>query len=116
VQDDVLAKYPDRDLKVYAVWLTMVRTDARSEWPRNEIVDPRATHFWDERKAVGTALAARDDLKSWRPVAWDIWAMYSPGTTWSAEAPRPAASGRTIIRTRDQLEAAVAALPVGRAR
>ena len=53
----MLTKYPDRDLKVYAVWLAVVRTDARSEWPRNEIVVPRATHFWDEPKAVGTALA-----------------------------------------------------------
>jgi hypothetical protein len=94
----------------------MLRTDARSEWPRNEIVDPRATHFWDERKAVGTALAARDDLKGWRPVAWDIWAMFPPGATWTENVPRPIATGRTIIRTRDQLEAAVAALPLRQAQ
>jgi hypothetical protein len=111
VQDNVLAKLGDRDVKVFVVWLAMRRTDARSEWPRNEIVDPRATHFWDERKAVGTALAARDDLKSWRPVAWDIWAMFPAGTIWIADVPRPIASGHTVIGTRDQLEAAVAALP-----
>lgn len=107
-----MAKYGDRDVRVFVVWLRMLRTDARSEWPRNEIVDPRATHFWDERKAVGIALAARDDLKGWRPVAWDVWVTYPPGATWTAEAPRPAASGRTIIRTRDQLVAAIAVLPV----
>jgi hypothetical protein len=108
VQDDLLAKYRDRDLKVYVIWLTVLRTDARSEWPRNEIVDPRATHYWDEGKVVGAAIAAREELKSWRPVAFDIWAMYAPGTTWSAEAPRPNGSGRTILRTRDQLRQAVA--------
>ena len=111
MQDDLLAKYRDRDLKVYVIWLAMVRTDARSEWPRNEIVDPRATHYWDEGRVVGTAIAARDDLKHWRPVAWDIWAIYPPGTVWGSESPRPAGSGKTILRTRDQLEAAVAALP-----
>jgi len=111
VQDDLLAKYPDRDLKVFVIWLALSRTDARSEWPRNEIVDPRARHFWDPGKAVGIALAAREDLKSWRPVAYDIWTMYPPGLTWGDEAPRPAASGRTIIKTRAELGTAIAALP-----
>jgi hypothetical protein len=94
----------------------MIRTDARSEWPRNEIVDPRATHYWDERKIVGAALAQREDLKAWRPVAWDIWALFPPAITWSEAPPRSAGAGRTILRTRDQLEAAVAALPVVRTR
>ena len=111
MQDDLLTKYRDRDLRVYVIWLTMRRTDARSEWPRNEIVDARAVHYWDEGKVVGTALARRDELKAWRPAAWDVWSIYSPGVTWNGEAPLPAAFGRTILRTRDQLERAVAALP-----
>jgi hypothetical protein len=110
----MLATYGDRNFKVYVVWLKMLRTDTRSEWPRNEIVDPRATHYWDEARIVGTALAARDDLKAWRPVAYDIWAMYPPGTTWTADPPRPLGSGRTILKTRNQLAAAVGALPVMR--
>jgi hypothetical protein len=114
VQDDLLAKYRDRDLKVYVIWLKMLRTDARSEWPRNEIVDPRATHYWDEAKTVGTALAAGDALKAWRPVAWDMWAMYPPAATWTTGPPAPAGFGRTSLRTRDQLETAVAALPSAR--
>jgi hypothetical protein len=116
VQDDLLAKYRDRDLAVLVVWLSMLRTDDRSEWPRDEIVDRRAMHYWDRDKVVGTVLAMREDLKAWRPVAYDIWAMFPPGITWSADAPRPVASGRTIIGTRDRLAAAVAALPVARAR
>ena len=55
----MLAKYPDRDLAVTVVWFNMVRTDARDRWPRDEIVDRRARHFWDARKLVGTALAGR---------------------------------------------------------
>jgi hypothetical protein len=116
VQDDVLAKYADREVRVYVVWLRMLRTDDRSEWPRTEIVDPRAAHFWDPGKAVGAALARRDELKAWRPVAWDVWAMFPRATTWTTEPPQPSASGRTIIRTRDQLTAAVAALPARQAR
>ena len=116
MQDDLLAKYRDRDLAVLVIWMRVLRTDARDEWPRDEIVDRRATHFWDRDKVVGTALAAREDLKRWRPVAYDIWAMYPAGIMWSAEAPRPAGSGKTIISTRDRLAATIAALPVAGAQ
>jgi hypothetical protein len=116
VQDDVLAKFPDRDVAVFVVWFNMVRTDERARWPRDEIVDPRATHFWDTQKAVGKALAAREEVKAWRPVAWDVWTLYPAGVRWDAGTPAPGSYGRTIIRTRRDLAAAVAALPVGRSR
>jgi hypothetical protein len=111
VQEDVLAKLADRDVAVLVVWLTMVRTDARDLWPADAIIDPRATHYWDEAKAVGKALASRDDLSAWRPVAWDVWAVFPAGVRWDDAPPRPAAFGRTIIRTREQLAEAIAALP-----
>jgi hypothetical protein len=111
VQNDVLSKLRDRDVVVSVVWLNMVRTDARDLWPNDAIVDPRATHYWDASRAVGEALAARDDLRGWRPVAWDVWALFPPGAQWNATPPQPTASGRTIIRTRHQLYDAVAALP-----
>jgi hypothetical protein len=111
VQEDVLAKLADRDVAVSVVWLTMVRTDARDLWPADAIIDPRATHYWDGAKAVGKALASRDDLAAWRPVAWDVWAVFPAGVRWEDAPPRPAAFGRTIIKTRQQLADAVAALP-----
>ena len=109
----MLAKYPDRDVEVMVVWFAMVRTDARDRWPRNEIVDRRARHLWDQGKVVGTALAGREELAAWRPVAWDVWLLYPAGTTWDGSAPVPEARGRTIIKTRDALDAAVRALQVG---
>lgn len=108
----MLAKYPDRDVAVSVVWFNMVRTDARDRWPRDEIVDARARHYWDEAKVVGRALAGRDELAAWRPVAWDAWLLYPAGTTWDEAGPVPATRGRTIIRTRDALDAAMRALPV----
>ncbi len=108
----MLAKYPDRDVAVTVVWFNMVRTDARDRWPRNEIVDKRARHLWDAGKLVGTALAGRDELADWRPVAWDAWLLYPAGTTWDQTAPVPAARGKTIIRTRAALDDAMRALPV----
>lgn len=113
MQDDVLSKYPDRDVAVTVVWFNMVRTDARDRWPRNEIVDRRARHLWDPGKVVGSSLASRAALAAWRPVAWDAWLLYPSGTTWDVTTPVPAARGRTIIKTRDALDAAIRALPAG---
>jgi hypothetical protein len=113
VQDDVLAKYPDRDVAVTVVWFNMVRTDARDRWPRNEIVDRRARHLWDAGKLVGTALAGRQELAAWRPVAWDAWLLYPAGTTWDQTPPVPATRGRTIIKTRAALDEAMRALRAG---
>jgi hypothetical protein len=112
VQDDLLAKYPDRDVSVSVVWFNMVRTDARDRWPRDEIVDPRARHYWDEPKLVGRALAARDELASWRPIAWDAWLLYPAGTAADVAGVVPATRGRTIIKTREALEREIRALPV----
>jgi hypothetical protein len=111
VQDHVLAAYPDRDVAVQVVWFTMVWTDVRDRWPRDEIVDSRAAHFWDEARVVGAALAERDELAEWRPVAWDVWLMYPRGVMWTDAAPPSAAHGRTIIGSRDELEGAFARLP-----
>ncbi len=107
----MLARYSDRDLAVGVIWFSMVRTDARDRWPRNEIVDPRAQHFWDEHKLAGKALAAREELAAWRPVAWDVWLLYPPDVTWSGEAPATAQRGRTVIGTRGELDQAIARLP-----
>ena len=108
----MLAKYPDRDVAVTVVWFNMVRTDERGRWPRDEIVDPRARHLWDPGKVVGTALGGMDELAEWGPVAWDAWLLYPAGTTWETSGPVPAARGRTIIKTRAALDAAIRALPV----
>ena len=107
----MLAKYPDRDVSVTVVWFNMVRTDARDRWPPDEIVDGRARHLWDEAKLVGTALARHPDLAAWRPVAWDVWLLYPAGAAWDTAMPVPESRGRTIIKTRDALDAAIAALP-----
>jgi hypothetical protein len=111
VQDHVLAAYPDRRVRVYVVWFNMVRTDARDRWPNNEIVDARARHLWDEGKLVGRAIAADEAHRGWRPVAWDVWLLFAPESEWAGRVPAPVESGRTIIRTRNRLDARFAALP-----
>lgn len=52
------------------------------------IADPRVTAFHDPEQRLGRAMARR---LSWeRPVAWDVFLVYGPAASWTAEgAPAP---------------------------
>jgi hypothetical protein len=53
VQNELLAKYPKADVRVYAVWFNMMAGDARETWPVELLTDRRVVHRWDDPKAVG---------------------------------------------------------------
>ena len=53
VQTKILARYPDANLRVYAIWFNMFPGDARSKWRSDLLTDSRVTHWWDDGKVVG---------------------------------------------------------------
>ena len=53
MQEEILDKHPDADLKVYAVWFSMYPTDERDNWPSDILTDDRVVHYWDETRSVG---------------------------------------------------------------
>ena len=53
IEKEVLAKYPDEEIVVYAVWFNMVRTDRKSRWKPELMDDDRVTHYWDEGRKLG---------------------------------------------------------------
>ena len=59
VQEDILTKHKDADLKVYAIWFSMYPTDRREAWPADILTDPRVVNIWDELKEIGTFYAER---------------------------------------------------------
>ena len=46
--------------------------------------DDRVEHSWDPERRLGELLAKSLDL---RGVAWDVYLLYAPGVTWSADGP-----------------------------
>jgi hypothetical protein len=93
---------------VYTVWFNMYPGDARWRWDGAGLTDPRVTHFWDDQKVVGSWFSANVTHRS-NPT-WDYYALYAPDATWGPSA-RPVGAGGTLIGRRDQLLAALAALP-----
>jgi hypothetical protein len=61
VQKALLDTYPHANLKVYAVWFSMMPNDSRAKWSANLLMDSRVIHRWDEPKAVGTWFAPRTE-------------------------------------------------------
>ncbi|MBA2297742.1 MAG: hypothetical protein H0W14_06845, partial [Actinobacteria bacterium] len=64
---------PDAKLQVFAIWMTMLPTDARSEWDDPIFDDPRVVNLWDEDRVLGQWLGQRDELNAGRfgPIVWD---------------------------------------------
>jgi hypothetical protein len=107
---------PNADLKiqVYTVWFSMLPTDSPEAFPEAQKVmpDARVKHYWDSRKALGTRYKTWVPSSVRGPIEWDAYYLYAADAKWTGDAPpMHLAAGRTILETRRDLTAAVAALP-----
>jgi hypothetical protein len=105
VQQEILSKNANADLKVYAVWFNMLVGDSRRGWDGARLRDQRVTHLWDERKAVGNWFSA--NVTHDRGITWDFYALYGPD---SADLARPTSMGGTIISRSSQLRNGIESL------
>lgn len=115
VQNDLLAKYPAADVRVYAVWFNMFPGDSREAWPAELLSDSRVAHWWDESRTVGTFFGARkpemqpkltaDSNGTGGAVLWDAYLLYDPEAAWEAgRLPTGLMRwGRTIVAARGSL-------------
>ena len=110
------------DLRVYAVWFNMVESDARENWPKELLTDPRVTHFWDEARIVGRWFAPRtltEEMQAalapnssglGQQVLWDCYLVFGPESRWDDGPSGVRRWGRTILRTREHLRQEIDAL------
>jgi hypothetical protein len=102
VQNQLLAKLPSDQLRVYAVWLPMLGGDAREEWNGTAMSDPRVAHFWDGETQAGQWFAKQVD--GYDGIAWDVYYLYGADATWNSIPSPLIGSGGTIYGERKQLE------------
>jgi hypothetical protein len=113
-QNDLLAKFPSADVRVFVVWFRMYPGDEESRWPREILQDRRIIQAWDEPKAAGrwfmTHLSAlkpsrggdgqfpqRDDA------LWDSYLLFDRDATWNSAPTGVLSWGFTVMRTRNKL-------------
>ena len=106
-------KYPQANLKVYAIWFNMMPNDSRAKWSAHLLTDARVVHRWDEPKAVGTWFAPRTEAirqqlgpdSAWGQgdILWDSYLLYGADAKWDAEPTGLIHWGRTIVAGRETL-------------
>ena len=110
MQTEILEKQLDAELRVIAVWMPLVRGDARDQWDPELLNDPRVSYFWDEERLSGNWFS--EHISGQQPLSWDSYFLYGPGATWSDEGiSEPVVStGYTIISKAGQLDMDLARL------
>lgn len=93
VQQQILAAIDDERLRVYVVWTPVLKEDNRQAAVKAKanVTDPRAVHFWDADKSLGTALGEIVTLPRGRTLAWDVYFVFDRDVQWHDEPPQPAA-------------------------
>ena len=105
MQQNILDKYPDAKVAVYAVWLPMLATDARSEWDDGLLADARVHHFWDEQRTTGRWFAEADlEVDRFGPIVWDAFFLFGADSRWGDEPTALLAYGSPVIGATGPLE------------
>ena len=80
---------PDRDLKVYSVWVPILPSDAQITVGRatKYFTDARATHYWDGNSELVKGFAPVLGLGDSR--AWDVYLLYDKDAEWTHAPPKP---------------------------
>jgi hypothetical protein len=66
------------------------------------VVDPRASHFWDNEQIVSETLA---DAFGGDGLVWDAVYTFKPEARWTERPPTPLSSGAPVVAQIAQLEA-----------
>ena len=92
VQQKVLAKLKSEKMQVFVVWLPRYQGDDRNKavLAANIVSDPRATHYWDGKGALGVRFGKTLDLPDNRNFAWDVYLAFDHTTQWKESLPQPA--------------------------
>lgn len=77
---NILEKNSGADFRVYVVWTDMLVGDGRSKVDVDLMPDPRAAHYWDSERLLGTWFPKQPEYKSvtFGPIAWDTYFLYGP--------------------------------------
>ncbi|MBI4850656.1 MAG: hypothetical protein HY819_02400 [Acidobacteria bacterium] len=87
----VLKTIKDPNLRVYVVWLPILRKDNEGRVPKAAatVSDIRATNYWDGEKKLARDFAETLEFTDKSQPAWDIYLVYGKDTKWETTAPKP---------------------------
>lgn len=108
VRENIMEKYPDEEITVYAVWFNMIGGDQKEGWDPKVLADRRVTHYWDEKRVLGKWVAKNvGDCKHLGPIDWDSYYLFDKDGKWVKTFGNVKACGTPILKAADKLEHAI---------
>ncbi|HVT60706.1 MAG TPA: hypothetical protein VHR45_20205 [Thermoanaerobaculia bacterium] len=105
MQTEILDRSPKAELRVFAVWFSVLPGDARERWLPAILADPRVVNYWDASGDVGRWFSRHVTRRPDADFEWDAYFLYPREARWEA-VPAPLASwGTTVLASRDELGA-----------
>ena len=80
-----MAENENEDLRVYAVWVPKLKAESKHVAAATTLMpDERVLHYWD---GAGALIKGYTNTLDTPEDAWDVYAIYAPGTTWEEGDP-----------------------------
>ena len=117
MQQSILARYPARSLRVYAVWQSAYERDtldATRQSAQDLLRDGRVRHIWDGDNALATWYTRKGPLESTAVFIWDAYYLYASEAKWKDEPSHLIDAGHPVINEMDQLVSMITSLSTDR--
>lgn len=90
IQSKVLEKISDEDVRVFSVYLPILRGDQESSVASASklLPDKRVSYFWDGKSELAQSYADVLQMPKGQP-AWDIYLAFNRDVEWSSKPPAP---------------------------
>src|SRR5437868_3664991 len=90
IQSKVLEQIGSDDVRVYAVYLPILRGDEESSVPSamKRLTDSRVSFFWDAQGETAQSYARVLKLPAGQP-AWDVYLLFNRDAEWKNDLPAP---------------------------
>ena len=90
IQSKVLEQIKNPDVRVYAVYLPILRGDAEDTVPAamKKLPDPRVSYFWDGKGELAGSYTKVLQLPKGL-VAWDVYLAFNREAEWKTDPPAP---------------------------
>ena len=108
MQNEILAKNPRANIRVFAVWLPVLSGDSAQGWDPIVLKDPRVTNYWDPHLLVSTWLGQHGTHSG--AIVWDHYFLFGPSASWRSIPGPLAGNGGDVIDVTGQLRAQVRSL------
>jgi len=105
VLENIMKKYPEEDLIVYAVWFNMIPGDRKEGWDPELLDDKRVTHYWDEDRVLGKWITKNvPDCRHLGKIDWDSFYLFDADGKWDDTLEGIKACGTPIYTHKEKLK------------